>query len=55
MIDFTPCEVNKFRAYGGAKGNKINVPHQGGGDMLKFTPLSTPSKTIKYTNSRING
>jgi len=25
MIDFTSCEVNKFRAYGGAYGNKINI------------------------------
>ena len=25
MIDFTQCEVNKFRAYGGANGNKINI------------------------------
>jgi hypothetical protein len=23
MVDFTACEVNKFRAYGGANGNKI--------------------------------
>ena len=25
MIDFTNCDVNRFRAYGGANGNKINV------------------------------
>lgn len=23
MIDFTTCEVNKFKAYGGANGNTI--------------------------------
>ena len=25
MIDFTPCTVNKFKGYGGANGNKINI------------------------------
>ena len=25
MIDFTNCPVNRFRAYGGANGNKINI------------------------------
>ncbi|WP_282434109.1 hypothetical protein [Desulfitobacterium hafniense] len=25
MIDFTSCKVNKFIAYGGANGNKINI------------------------------
>lgn len=25
VIDFTHCTVNKFRAYGGANGNKINI------------------------------
>ena len=28
MIDFTPCEVNKFKAYGGANGNKIHIRYQ---------------------------
>lgn len=46
MIDFTHCEVNKFRAYGGANGNKINVRYQGEGYMLKFPPAPTRSKTI---------
>ena len=54
MIDFTPCEVNKFRAYGGANGNKINVRYQGEGYMLKFPPVPTRSKTISYTNSCIS-
>ena len=25
MIDFTHCEVNRYRAYGGANGNKIHM------------------------------
>ena len=54
MIDFTPCEVNKFRAYGGANGNKINIRYQGEGYMLKFPPVPARSKTISYTNSCIS-
>jgi hypothetical protein len=34
MIDFTSCEVNKFRAYGGVNGNKINILY--GGNKLEF-------------------
>ena len=54
MIDFTQCEVNKFRAYGGANGNKINIRYQGEGYMLKFPPVPTRSKTIRCTNSCIS-
>lgn len=28
MIDFTNCLVNRFRAYGGANGNKINITYR---------------------------
>ncbi|MEG2732981.1 MAG: CtkA family protein, partial [Clostridium sp.] len=38
MIDFTDCAVNKFKAYGGANGNKINVLYDGTSYMLKFPP-----------------
>lgn len=34
MIDFTSCEVNKFRAYGGANGNKINILYEDSSYML---------------------
>lgn len=34
-IDFTSCEVNRFKAYGGANGNKIHIRYQGKGYMLK--------------------
>lgn len=54
MIDFTPCEVNKFKAYGGANGNKIHVRYQGKGYMLKFPPVPGRSKTMSYTNSCIS-
>jgi hypothetical protein len=29
MIDFTHCEVNRYRAYGGANGNKIHIRYNG--------------------------
>ncbi len=54
MIDFTSCEVNKFKAYGGANGNKIHIRYQGKGYMLKFPPLPARSKTMSYTNSCIS-
>lgn len=53
MIDFTPCEVNKFKAYGGANGGKINVRYNGESYMLKFPPVPKRNKTMSYT--RHNG
>lgn len=54
MIDFTNCKVNKFRAYGGANGNKINVIYDGDGYMLKFPPIAKANKTMSYSNSCIS-
>ncbi len=54
MIDFTPCEVNKFKAYGGANGNKVHILYQKKGCMLKFPPVPGRSKTMGYTNSCIS-
>lgn len=54
MIDFTHCEVNRYRAYGGANGNKINIRYKGEGYMLKFPPVPTLNKNISYTNSCIS-
>lgn len=53
-IDFTACEVNKFKAYGGANGNKINILYDGKGYMLKFPPIPKQSKNMSYTNSCIS-
>lgn len=44
MIDFTNCEVNKFKTYGGANGSKINIRYDGADYMLKFS--ATPSSCI---------
>lgn len=54
MIDFTSCEVNKYKAYGGANGNKIHIRYQGKGYMLKFPPVPGRNKTMSYSNSCIS-
>ena len=54
MIDFTQCEVNKFKAYGGANGNKIHICYGGKGYMLKFPPIPGLNKAMSYTNGCIS-
>lgn len=54
MIDFTTCAVNKFKGYGGANGNKINITYEGISYMLKFPPVPNKSKVMSYTNSCIS-
>lgn len=36
MIDFTNCEINNFKYYGGKNGGKICVVYKGKDYMLKF-------------------
>ena len=54
MIDFTNCPVNRFRAYGGANGNKINISYEGSSYMLKFPPRPSRNKEKSYTNGCIS-
>lgn len=54
MIDFTECEVDRLKAYGGANGQKIHIRYQDTGYMLKFPPVPTKNKEISYTNSCIS-
>lgn len=54
MIDFTGCSVNKYKGYGGANGNKINIEYDKKSYMLKFPPTPTKSKMMSYTNSCIS-
>ena len=54
MIDFTNCPVNRFRAYGGANGNKINISYESSSYMLKFPPRPSRNKEMSYTNGCIS-
>ena len=54
MIDFTNCERNRFRAYGGANGNKINIRYQGKSYMLKFPPKPRRGGEMSYTNGCVS-
>lgn len=54
MIDFSSCEINKFKAYGGANGNKINIRYNETGYMLKFPPIPNRSKVMSYTNGCVS-
>ncbi len=54
MIDFTNCPVNKFKGYGGANGNKINIFYNKYSYMLKFPPVPTKNAKMSYTNSCIS-
>jgi len=52
MIDFSFCEIDPFRAYGGGNGNKIGIVYRGKTYMLKFPPAD--KKRGAYTNSCIS-
>lgn len=54
MIDFTSCEINKFKAYGGANGNKINIIYKDESYMLKFPPVPRRNKLISYSNGCVS-
>lgn len=53
-IDFTNCEINKYKTYGGANGNKISIKYENDQYMLKFPSPSKNNKTILYTNSCVS-
>lgn len=48
MIDFTYCEVNKFKTYGGGNGSKINIRYDGADYMLKFSALHSSRCITEY-------
>ncbi len=54
MVDFTQSPINKFRGYGGANGNKINISYNNVSYMLKFPPASKKNKELSYINSCIS-
>lgn len=53
-IDFTSCEKNKFKVFGGANGSKIGVLYNGESYMLKFPSETKLNKNISYSNSTIS-
>lgn len=52
MIDFTNCEVNKYKYYGGKNGGKICVVYDNKDYMLKF-PSSKHQAPHDYSSSVI--
>ena len=55
MIDFTNCEINKFRYYGGKNGGKICIIYNNEEYMLKFPVISDSSSVEhEYSNSCIS-
>lgn len=53
-IDFSKCEKNKFRVFGGANGSKIGIIYNGENYMLKFPAETKINKKISYSNSTVS-
>lgn len=55
MVDFTDCEINKFKYYGGKNGGKICVVYNKEDYMLKFPPINEAGiNEHEYSNSCIS-
>ena len=55
MIDFTDCQQDIHRVYGGANGSKIRIEYNGHQYLLKFPPRSHPKyQHGGYANSCIS-
>lgn len=53
-IDFTNCEINKYKVFGGANGSKIGILYDEESYMLKFPSATKLNKNISYSNSTIS-
>ncbi|MFI3214811.1 MAG: HipA domain-containing protein [Eubacteriales bacterium] len=53
-MDFTNCEINKFKTYGGANGSKKGICYHGEIYMLKFPQETKINKEMSYTNSTVS-
>ena len=53
-IDFTKCEQNKFKVFGGANGSKRGIIYNGESYMLKFPAETKINKVISYSNSTVS-
>ena len=54
MIDFTGCEKNNFKYYGGKNGGKICIVYQENDYMLKFPAINEGISEHGYSNSCIS-
>lgn len=54
LIDFTNCEVNKFKYYGGKNGGKICIRYNNEDYMLKFPAINQGILEHGYSNSCIS-
>ena len=54
MIDFTNCEKNNFKYYGGKNGGKICVIYNNEDYMLKFPAINEGISEHGYSNSCIS-
>ena len=53
MIDFTNCEINKFKYYGGKNGGKICIRYNDEDYMLKFPGINEGISEHGYSNNCI--
>lgn len=54
MTDFSNCEINKFRYYGGKNGGKICIKYNDDEYMLKFPAINEGISEHAYSNSCIS-
>ena len=54
MIDFTNCEINKFKYYGGKNGGKICIKYLGEDYMVKFPGMNKGNISMSYSNNCIS-
>ena len=54
MIDFTNCEINKFKYYGGKNGGKICIRYNDEDYMLKFPGINEGISEHGYSNNCIS-
>ena len=54
MVDFTNCEINNYKYYGGKNGGKICIKYNNEDYMLKFPNINEGVSEHVYSNSCIS-
>ena len=54
MVDFTNCEINNYKYYGGKNGGKICIKYNNEDYMLKFPNINEGISEHEYSNSCIS-